>query len=283
MGHHFISYSAVEAEDFAVQLRNHLAAGMPAWAVWLDKRELRPGLDWDEQIGEAIKTCDSLLFVMTRDSVRPNSVCKREWTLALKHNKPVIPLKLHLDAELPFRLEPREYIDFSGGLEPGLTRLRGHLRWLSEPAGVLQGLKDRLAQATRDLPRLPERDRPRVMAEIAALERQLADQQKVVDDPGATVRVPMRRSDDRRIDRRKQGEGSAPPAAEATEKTPQAWDPAMLERARRDLAVYIGPMARVIVNRAAERALSVEDLYGTLAAEIVSPDDRRKFLASRPL
>ena len=280
MGHHFISYSAVEAEDFAVQLRNHLAAGMPAWAVWLDKRELRPGIDWDEQISEAIKTCDSLLFVMTRDSVRPNSVCKREWTLALKYGKPVIPLKFHLDAELPFRLEPREYIDFTSGLEPGLTRLRGHLRWLSEPAGILQGLKDRLAQAIRDLPRLPERDRPRAMTEIAALERQVADQQNRVDDPGATVRVPMRRSDDRFIDRRKQATESAAPT---TETAPQALDSAVLDRASRDLAVYIGPMARVIVNRAAERALSVVDLYEILSGEIGSPDDRRKFLASRPL
>ncbi len=46
---------------------------------------------------------------MSRDSVTANSVCKKEWTGALKYNKPVIPLRLDREVELPFRLEPREY------------------------------------------------------------------------------------------------------------------------------------------------------------------------------
>ncbi len=161
MGRHFISYSGVDAADFALRLVAELAAGRPAWDLWLDKRELKPGLDWDEQIGAAIKACDSLLFVMSRDSVVPSSVCKREWTLALKYHKPVIPLRLHLDAELPFRLEPRQYIDFAADPGDGLARLRSHLAWLGEPAGVLQTLRDRLEDALRGLSRTPEPDRPR--------------------------------------------------------------------------------------------------------------------------
>ncbi len=265
MSHHFISYSRVDAEDFAVSIVSSLTAGSPPHRVWLDQRELKPGLDWDEQIGEAIRTCDSLLFVMTRDGVKPNSVCKREWTLALKHDKPVIPLRLELDAELPFRLEPRQFIDFSRDTEAALAQLRRHLLWLTEPEGVLQTLKVRLADATRALSRAPESDRPRVVKEIADLERQVEQQERIVENPHATA--PVSAEDWR----------AGPPPMPA-----KTWESAVLERAKQELGLYIGPMAKDIVDRTAARTTSLEELYETLAAEIGSARDREKFLASRP-
>ncbi len=85
--HHFVSYSPHEALDFVLQLTDALETGSPPQRVWLDKRNLRPG-NWDMQITEAIRTCESLLFIMTHDSVQDNSVCKEEWTLALRYKKP---------------------------------------------------------------------------------------------------------------------------------------------------------------------------------------------------
>ena len=153
-GHHFISYSRLpEAEAFAFRLYDALQAGPPSHAVWLDQRDLSPATDWDEQIVEALRTCNSLLFVMTRDSVEPQSGCKLEWTRALKYKKPVVPLLLHRDAEQPFGLGNRQHIDFSGDFPPALARLRAYLHTLASPAGVLQGMKDRLADAQRDLRR----------------------------------------------------------------------------------------------------------------------------------
>ena len=63
----------------------------------------------------------------------------------------------------------------------------------------------------------------------------------------------------------------------------KSWDPAILETARKNLAVYVGPMAKVLVNRAAKSARNVTELYQELAAEITSPSDRDKFLRGRPL
>jgi hypothetical protein len=78
MGYHFISYSSTDAGDFAERLACELAAAPSGVAAWVDKRELMPGRDWDEQISRAIERCESVLFVMTHDSVNAHSVCKRE-------------------------------------------------------------------------------------------------------------------------------------------------------------------------------------------------------------
>ncbi|HLL71018.1 MAG TPA: tetratricopeptide repeat protein [Pyrinomonadaceae bacterium] len=188
MPHHFISYSSVDAPDFALRLADSLQAGPPEIPVWLDQRALQPGPAWDEQLVEAIRTCDGVIFVMTRDSVNPNSVCKQEWTRALKYKKPIIPIKLHDDAEMPFRLEPRHYIDFTGSFETGLARLRERLRWQGSPAGQLQAMQDRLDDAKRDLVR--EKDptqRTRIQDDIELLQKQIAVQREVVADPQAAA------------------------------------------------------------------------------------------------
>jgi serine/threonine-protein kinase len=64
---------------------------------------------------------------------------------------------------------------------------------------------------------------------------------------------------------------------------PAGWDPIALERVRKELAAYVGPVARVLVSRAAKKSQGLRQLYETVAEEIASPEDRRKFLANRPL
>src|SRR5712691_8346875 len=175
--HHFLSYSRATAEDFAVQLCDHLKHGAPPYYTWLDRREIKPGQEWDTRVPEAIATCESLLFVMTRDSVTDHSACKKEWTWALKCKKQIIPLRFDLNAELPFRIYSLQYIDFSGAFDVGLDRLRGHLKWLQSPEGVLQSLKDLLAIARYHHDR--ERDRiqqGRIKEDVLLLEKQIADQ-----------------------------------------------------------------------------------------------------------
>jgi len=57
----------------------------------------------------------------------------------------------------------------------------------------------------------------------------------------------------------------------------------VLENARKNLAVFVGPMAKFLVSRAAKNARSVAELYQELASEIASPKDREKFLRCQPL
>lgn len=181
----FISYSSVDGLDFAMKLADELTAGPPVIPVWLDKRALRPGEDWDEQVPEAIRTCKGIVFVLTADSVRPNSVCKNEWVRALKYKKPVIPLLFDKDADLPFRLGSREYIKFTDSFDSGLARLRKHLAWMDSQEGQLQALKYRLSDAQRELPRAEPEQQLRIQEDIVELEREIAQQQKIIDNPKA--------------------------------------------------------------------------------------------------
>ena len=191
--HYFISYSAVDGLDVAMRIAAALEGGDPPLAVWLDKLEkerhrLRPGEAWDEQIVEGIRTCESLIFLLSSDSVHPNSVCKNEWTRALKYKKPVIPIRVERGVEMPFRLDPREAIELDGVLEQGLERLRNHLLWLKSPAGMLRTFEERLADADRDLRRADGPDRSRILDEMATLRQQIVLQREAVENPSGVAR-----------------------------------------------------------------------------------------------
>ncbi len=58
-------------------------------------------------------------------------------------------------------------------------------------------------------------------------------------------------------------------------------DPAAVQRVSRELALRIGPIAGVVVKRAAAHCNSLEDLYLKVAEEIDSRDEREKFLLGR--
>jgi class 3 adenylate cyclase len=62
----------------------------------------------------------------------------------------------------------------------------------------------------------------------------------------------------------------------------EAWDPAVLELATKQLAVYIGPLAAMLVRKASRRTGSVAELYALLANEVPDPRDRETFLNSAP-
>src|SRR5689334_20734944 len=129
-GHFFISYSRQDAGDFALLLADELQGKPPRYPVWVDVREMQSGSeDWDDQLTEAIQTCEGLVFVMSDDSVRSGSGCKDEWNWALKYKKPVIPVRLHATAGLPFRLGSRQFLDFAEDFDTGMAALRNHLRW----------------------------------------------------------------------------------------------------------------------------------------------------------
>ena len=91
--YHFISYSARDGAEIARQLHDELLAGEPSVGVWMDRSSLHPGFGFGSQMTRALQGCDTLLFVMTTDSVEESSFCTDEWSRALTYKKPVVPLR----------------------------------------------------------------------------------------------------------------------------------------------------------------------------------------------
>jgi serine/threonine-protein kinase len=58
-----------------------------------------------------------------------------------------------------------------------------------------------------------------------------------------------------------------------------AWDPAVIETLKQRLAAHLGPIAAVVVAKQMRRAITIQELYQSLAAEIPSERDRKAFLA----
>ncbi len=59
------------------------------------------------------------------------------------------------------------------------------------------------------------------------------------------------------------------------------FQPSELDSVSRELAAYIGPIAKVVVKRAADRCSSVDELYSVVAGEIDTEKDRKRFLAGK--
>ncbi len=77
--------------------------------------------------------------------------------------------------------------------------------------------------------------------------------------------------------------GSASRSHQSPEKSGmQSFDRAELERIEQELSAYVGPLARLLVSRAAKRCTSRKQLYELLAEEIPK-DQRSRFLAKRPV
>ncbi|MCP4345538.1 MAG: tetratricopeptide repeat protein [Desulfobacterales bacterium] len=207
-GHYFISYSPLDGEAFALELYEGLAlADIP---VWMDRKDIQDaGPSWEDQVLRAIETCAGLLFIGTSESVCTDADCRAEWTRALKYKKPVIPVWLHAGLELPHRLSGRKVIDFShGDLASNVTLLCDHLKWLATPRGQVQALKDRRRDAQNDLRRANSKMCQRIRDEIAQLDRDIENQQKVADDPQA-VKKRVKESIERGLERERKPEKPA--------------------------------------------------------------------------
>ncbi len=217
--------------------------------MFMDVNAIQPGRDFRKAIDESIHKCSVLLAVLGRD-----------W-LELKDASG----QRRLDDETDFvRLEIASALQRDIPVVPVLVRgarmpraeqlpadLRElayrnaveltHARWKSDVRVLIQALRPYL-----------EASREEVSAQVVSS-----------GDPpvaGGLMQQPVM-------------EAKPPAAAIGIES-------AILERVGRELAGYIGPIAQLVVKRAAKRCASLSDLCAMVAQEIESGADRAKFLAA---
>jgi len=119
----FLSYSRSDSE-FAVNLAAKLKAS--GANVWIDQAGIKPSMHWDNTIEEALEKCDSMLVLLSEQSVSSENV-KDEYSYAIEQGKRVFPVLLE-DCQIPFRLKRLQYTDFSKDPKQGLQDLLESLK-----------------------------------------------------------------------------------------------------------------------------------------------------------
>jgi serine/threonine-protein kinase len=71
------------------------------------------------------------------------------------------------------------------------------------------------------------------------------------------------------------------PTPQKTTQPPPGWDPAVLKAVEGHLARFVGPVAKVMIKRAGLQTTELEALYGILAENLATNEERKQFLATR--
>ena len=145
-----------------------------------------------------------------------------------------------------------------------------------------------IAAHLHEAPRSPAEVNPQVPAQLAriilkALAKNPADRFATADEFLAAVKF-IQLETNRLNDTATVAMESVPATLRAVPKAEDSsfHSEAELERVSKDLATYIGPIAQILVRRAAPESRTLNDLYRALAQEISSAANREQFLAGMP-
>src|ERR1022692_2294701 len=132
----FISYAHRDGGGLAARLQRDLQA--QGFDVWLDKHRLLGGDVWTKEIELAIDRCDVALALLSTGSYE-SDICRAEQQRSLAKRKPVIPVRVQRDCDVPLPLQTRQHIDFSrdsnypASLHQLLTSIRKNLGVIAPP------------------------------------------------------------------------------------------------------------------------------------------------------
>ena len=107
----FLSYGRADAEELAERLEADLS--LLGFEVWRDRRKIRSGREWDDEIEAGLRTSQLVVAVLTPHAVREESVCRDELAFARFACKlPIVPA-LAEPCEPPFVIFRLDYIDLT--------------------------------------------------------------------------------------------------------------------------------------------------------------------------
>lgn len=108
---------AREDEDSAYRIYNELKT--EGFNVWMDKKDLLPGQDWDYRIRKAMEKSDFIILCLSRTSVNKRGYVQREMRMAMDIFREMpsgsvflIPVIIS-DCEVPNEISRYHYIYFS--------------------------------------------------------------------------------------------------------------------------------------------------------------------------
>jgi hypothetical protein len=249
----FISYRRKDSEGESGRLFDDLTFHFGSQSVFMDVSAIEPGRYFRKAIDLSVTTCSVLLAIIGQDWLElkdpaghlrledPNDFVRLELASALRRDIPLIPVLVR-GAKMPeVDKLPTDLKELVYRNAVELT----HARWKSDVQLLIRALRPYLDVQADASPR------DRGTAESANAAPAVEVTATPVPLPPVNARI-------------------AGPFIEAE----------ALQRVYRELASYIGPVAEVIVKRAAKRCSTSEDLIATVAQEIDDEAERARFLRS---
>jgi hypothetical protein len=248
LGSIFLSYRRSDSAGESGRLSDDLVARFGAGHVFMDVDAIQPGRDFRKAIRENVGGCSVLLAILGPDWLDVKSPGGER----------------RLDNENDYvRLEIATALGRDIPVVPVLVR------------GARMPKAEQLPEDIRDLAyrNSVELTHARWKSDVQVLGHALA---QFVECDGDAARVGQKPDEAAKI-----GTAKIEAAKTVVPVTPSGtFAPTDVERIGHQLACYIGPIAELVVKRAAKRSTSLPELCQAVAQEIESSTDRARFLAS---
>jgi hypothetical protein len=242
----FINYRRNDSEGEAGRLFDEMAKQFGENSVFMDVSAIEPGRDFRKAIDESVSSCSVLLAMIGL-----------EWL----NTKDAQGRKRLEDANDFVRIELASALRRDIPVVPVLVRGAK----MPTPEELPDDLKELAFRNAVEL------THARWRSDVEILIRAL---RPYMDESGGDRQAPETHEPSM--------EATAKPATGSASATAavSAIDAQTMERVARALAVHVGPIAEVLVKRAAKRCSSLEDLYDRVANEIENEAARARFLKS---
>ena len=275
----FLSYARAD-EHFALRFASDLRSlGV---LTWMDQLDIRPSERWDRAIEQAIRTCSSVVVILSPRAVASENVAD-EISLAIDSGKRVIPVMIE-ECALPLRMTRMHLIDATNSYQVALDQCLAEIELGSSTCDANAAITadthciqdpEIIASATQQL--------ASIIGPIARIfVARAASRATSIEGLYALLALHIHNLTERERFVQLTSEREVPCTSSALRvssefATGNKIDRVSLERIGKILTSYLGPIAPLILRRESRLSKSVNDLRRRLAATLRNEHDRADF------
>ena len=272
---------------------------------WIAPRDIMPGMDWSDAIIDALNSCRVFVLLLSVASNDSEQV-KRELQVAVGKGIPILPVRME---EFPLSKHMQYFIGTPHWLDAMTPPLEKHLQKLADTlTALLEATKKDNPPSVTPAPTDANSVAPPIAAApvapaphwdakvLSAVETQLCaligPLGKLLVRKAAAAATNIEELHERLAPHladdveRKMFQERCRAALQTSSANADAdtatWTEQNLKTVERELAQYIGPLARVLVKRRAATTNNLRELYQALAENIPDTAERHRFLQAAP-
>ena len=267
----FISYSTGDREIADELCKALESAGL---SCWLAPRNIEPGSNWTASIMSAIAECRVMALIFSSKSNESAHVT-REILHAVEKGRQVIPIRIEEvvpTGGLAYCLVGVQWFDATTKpVSSHAASLVAQMRLLLQRSGDVSAVAGQAIEQPGDIHFQCGKCGQRLVTDASAAGQS-------IQCPSCETEIVIPKADESPHEKlgaapEKNVRNASPPASALL-------DSAAIADLKAKLATFVGPVAKVLVDRAISRSSSVSELLEMLASEIDYSDDRKKFLSS---